>query len=213
MAKLPEVNSTVCNLYRLPAACPCLSWSAVAMRVLIWVVFAVSFTPTLCSGSSPSLIAGWVWDCYLKFRVYGRKQANIHTHMCNAVMLVWGSLRLAPINKQDNHEIITCLLLIQLYWPLEQQWSGISCTARQCCDWVIPIRPYHKNAMNNIIQSNSQQKNYTPCAFIWLPWEGILSWVRKWECGYRNEECGNDVCKHGKLGDWNVFIKQYNLWV
>ena len=25
------------------------------------------------------------------------KQANIHTHVCNAVPLVWGSLRLAPI--------------------------------------------------------------------------------------------------------------------
>ena len=25
------------------------------------------------------------------------KQANIHMHMCNAVPLVWGSLRLAPI--------------------------------------------------------------------------------------------------------------------
>ena len=32
--------------------------------------------------------------------VYGRKQAskqaNIHTHVRNAVLLVWGSLRLAP---------------------------------------------------------------------------------------------------------------------
>ena len=26
------------------------------------------------------------------------KQASIHTHVRNAVMLVWGSLRLAPIN-------------------------------------------------------------------------------------------------------------------
>ena len=25
------------------------------------------------------------------------KQANIHTHVCNAVPLVWGSLRLIPI--------------------------------------------------------------------------------------------------------------------
>jgi len=25
------------------------------------------------------------------------KQANIHTHGCNEVMLVWGSLRLAPM--------------------------------------------------------------------------------------------------------------------
>ena len=29
--------------------------------------------------------------------VYGHKQINRHTHVCNAVPLVWGSLRLAPI--------------------------------------------------------------------------------------------------------------------
>ena len=31
--------------------------------------------------------------------IYGKwsVQANIHTHGCNEVMLVWGSLRLAPI--------------------------------------------------------------------------------------------------------------------
>ena len=34
---------------------------------------------------------------HLKFTVSGRsKQANIHTHVCNEVMLVRGSLRLAP---------------------------------------------------------------------------------------------------------------------
>ena len=47
---------------------------------------------------------------HLKFTVYGYKQANkqaskqasrqarIHMHVCNVVMLMWGSLRLAPIN-------------------------------------------------------------------------------------------------------------------
>ena len=36
----PEVNSTtVCDLYCLWAACNCLSWSAVAMRALTWVIF------------------------------------------------------------------------------------------------------------------------------------------------------------------------------
>ena len=38
---------------------------------------------------------------HLKFSVYGRKQTDrhtyIHTHMHNAVTLVWGSLRLAQI--------------------------------------------------------------------------------------------------------------------
>ena len=37
---------------------------------------------------------------HLKFSVYGRKQTDmhtyIHTHVRNAVTLVWGSLRLAP---------------------------------------------------------------------------------------------------------------------
>ena len=54
---LPEANSTtVRDLYCLWAACPCQSWSTVAMRALSWVVFVprASLTPTLCSGSSPS---------------------------------------------------------------------------------------------------------------------------------------------------------------
>ena len=35
---------------------------------------------------------------HLKFTVSGQsKQANIHTHVCNEVTLVWGSLRLAPL--------------------------------------------------------------------------------------------------------------------
>ena len=52
---LPEANSTtMCGLYCLWAACPCLSWSC--MHALTSVVFVTraSFTPTLCSGSSPS---------------------------------------------------------------------------------------------------------------------------------------------------------------
>ena len=37
---------------------------------------------------------------YLKFSVSGRsKQASIHTHVRNAVTLVWGLLRLAPISS------------------------------------------------------------------------------------------------------------------
>ena len=34
------------------------------------------------------------------------KQANIHTHMRNAVPLVWGSLRLAPIILSASFAII-----------------------------------------------------------------------------------------------------------
>ena len=64
----------------------------------------VSFTPTLCSDSSPSpTIDPRFSPCeifkhaHLKFTVYGHKQASIHTHVRNAVTLVWGSLRLASI--------------------------------------------------------------------------------------------------------------------
>ena len=40
------------------------------------------------------------------FKIYGiwlqaSKQANIHTHVCNAVPLVWGLLRLTPIILSD----------------------------------------------------------------------------------------------------------------
>ena len=38
-----ENSTTVRNLYRLWAACPCLSWSEVAKRALTWVVFAPGF--------------------------------------------------------------------------------------------------------------------------------------------------------------------------
>jgi len=56
-----------------------------------------------------------------RLTVSGRsKQANIHTHGCNEVMLMWGSLRLIPI----------------IYGPLCSQialaQSMIGCTTR---DW------------------------------------------------------------------------------
>ena len=41
---------------------------------------------------------------YLKFTVYGHKQAcTLQTHFRNAVPLVWGLLRLAPINTDCVH--------------------------------------------------------------------------------------------------------------
>ena len=54
---LPEANSTIVrNLYRLWGACPCLSWSAVAMHVLTWVVsapgFLVRYLALIVAGSS-----------------------------------------------------------------------------------------------------------------------------------------------------------------
>ena len=40
---------------------------------------------------------GKYFNAYLKFTVYGRKQERMLPHFRNAVPLVWGSLRLAPI--------------------------------------------------------------------------------------------------------------------
>jgi len=39
---------------------------------------------------------------YGKWSVQANKQANIHTHGCNEVTLVWGSLRLAPITLKQQ---------------------------------------------------------------------------------------------------------------
>ena len=65
----------------------------------------VSFTLIVCSGSSPSPTIDLRFGlceifkhAHLKFTVYDHKQASkqtsIHTHVCNAVTLMWGSLRL-----------------------------------------------------------------------------------------------------------------------
>ena len=84
--------------------------------VLTWVVFVprLSFTPTLCSGSSlyhSAFIAPThaylrmfglheiFKFAHLKFTVYGRGQTDIYTTSANAVTLVWGSLRLTPITS------------------------------------------------------------------------------------------------------------------
>ena len=111
--------NTMRDLYCLWAACPCLSWSAVAMRALTWVVFVprASFTSTLRSGSSPSptrdsgvdpLYARnypWTFSLHEIFTCAHLNltvdsiwpQTDIHTTSANAVTLVRGSLRLAPI--------------------------------------------------------------------------------------------------------------------
>ena len=47
-----------------------------------------------------SSIFGKYLNMHLKFTVYGHKQARMVTHFCNAVPLVWGSLRLGPIKTE-----------------------------------------------------------------------------------------------------------------
>ena len=89
------------------------------------------FTPTLRSDSSPSptidlrqrfSLCEIFKHAHLKFTVYGRKQASkqasIHTHVHNAVTLMWGSLMLAPIKAKlladGDLEIIKVHLLYTL---------------------------------------------------------------------------------------------------
>ena len=47
---------------------------------------------------------------YGKWSVQASKQANIHTHVCNAVTLVWGSLRLAPITYCGCNTVLLYML-------------------------------------------------------------------------------------------------------
>ena len=90
---LPEANSTtVRNLYCLWAACPCLSWSTVAMRALTWVIFIPQASCWCCApvvglrrrGSTLGLLHARNYPrtfglhkifkyAHLKFTVYGRK--------------------------------------------------------------------------------------------------------------------------------------------
>ena len=55
------------------------------------------------------------------------KQASIHTHVCNAVTLVWGSLKLAPIGIVELlHATGVCLFvyisLISNVYEFLVQW-------------------------------------------------------------------------------------------
>ena len=61
---------------------------------------SVVSTPQLCT------LAEWYSLAMRSFRIFGKwsvpsKQANIHMHVRNEVMLVWGSLRLAPISMKN----------------------------------------------------------------------------------------------------------------
>ena len=46
---------------------------------------------------------------YGKWSVQASRPANIHTHGCNEVTLVWGSLRLAPIKLKVSWQIMRTL--------------------------------------------------------------------------------------------------------
>ena len=68
MAKLPEVNwTTVRNLYRLWAACPCLSWSAVSCHACV---------------NLSRLHSGFLsrWRCALAVALHRHLCTHTHTH-------------------------------------------------------------------------------------------------------------------------------------
>ena len=114
-----ELNYCACqDLYCLWAACPCLSWSAVAMCALSSFLGLPSRRRCALavalhrrdSGLDPLHARNYIqssWNIYMRlFKIYGIwPQTDKHTHnfrkcshasVGNAVMLVWGSLRLAP---------------------------------------------------------------------------------------------------------------------
>ena len=106
---LPEVPWR-CDLYCLWTACPCLPWSAVAMRALTWVVFVpwASFTPMLRSGSSISH-AQKLPHLHEIFKhahsVYGLK----HTHnFCQCSHASVGLAQARPNEAHIGHFFLQC---------------------------------------------------------------------------------------------------------
>ena len=63
------------------------------------------------------------------------KQANIHTHMHNAVTLVWGSLRLAPISKKCTK------------WHLEQNGNNLLKEAVAKISITVTVEPPIPNVL------------------------------------------------------------------
>ena len=82
--------------YHLWAAFPCLSWSSVAFSRPIGVKLD---RDPLCQLSWESFSMCANLKCTYRFVMYGHTQTDRHTHgSCNAVLLVWGSLRLTPFS-------------------------------------------------------------------------------------------------------------------
>ena len=100
----------------------------------------------ICTPSSIFVILKFK-HAHLKFSVYGRKQTNrqtdIHTHVRNAVTLVWGSLRLTPItgikiaslswfparqnsSRQTRTHAFTIIALWQFFIPYVHLYENLS---------------------------------------------------------------------------------------
>ena len=99
-----------------------------------WSVAAQTRSKLPCMLQLPMRVAdaaalpSWARSSYniwmRSFKIYGiwgrkqAKQAYIHTHLHNAVLLVWGSLRLAPVNPPTTH---MCLYTITFVHTLLQR--------------------------------------------------------------------------------------------
>ena len=140
------------DLYCLWVACPCLSWSTVAMCALTWVVFVPRASRRRCAlavplhrrdsglGISHARKLRSVFMKYLKmrlFKIFGIwPQADIHTYIhtyihttsANAVALVWGSLRLARIISRGKN-LPLCMYEVTPYY----KYSSVICL------WKHPI--------------------------------------------------------------------------
>ena len=84
---------------------------------------ALPFTYWVLLSAWAHLIFGKYLNAHLKFTIYGRKQAwpvVLHTHLRNAVPLVWGSLRLAPTTS-PNIKLKQRYILV----PCETDWGKV----------------------------------------------------------------------------------------
>ena len=69
-------------------------------------------------------------NAHLEFMVYGRSTVgHIHTHLCNAVPLVWGSLRFAPIKCWAHMWFVgvSDVCLINRWKTTVRQWKEKTC--------------------------------------------------------------------------------------
>ena len=169
------------------SSCPCLSWSAVAMRMLTWAVFVPRASRRCCAlavalhwcDSGLGLLHAWnypttfslheIFKCsYLKFTAYGRKQTYIH-NFCKCRHTSVGLAQARP-NYCDLHCGLECCLM----------------AVREHC-----VRPLFSAAYGSIIVWH---EDYHICSAIGLPiqsvgWQLDLGQLTFWKDRTYNWAC------------------------
>ena len=79
------------------------------------------------------------------------KQANIHTHGCNEVTLVWGSLRLASITISCRDARMWVWKLKSHSDPVTHQFASKNLPPGECTNAHANDRYYHSAALSNQI--------------------------------------------------------------